>query len=116
MAYNSSSDPHANGAGGVLSPARDAVKLTSAMLSDTTDLATYAKALRVWNGTTANVTLLVTPLTGVSDLAADAVPITIPAGAATLEPISVRRIWSTGSTNLAAGLAAGTVEVLLLTM
>ena len=122
MSYDPSRDEswtlgdRGNHRAGVGDPATRAVRLTAAMLSDTADLAAYAKALRVWNGSAGTVTLLITPLTGVSDLAADAVPITIPAGAATLEPISVRRIWSTGSTNLAAGLADGTVEVLLLTM
>jgi hypothetical protein len=92
------------------SPATKAVLLTAAMVSDTADLPTYVKALRIYNGSAAAVTLLVTPLRS-----ADAVPITVPAGVSTLEPISVRRIWSTGSTGLVSGLTAGTVEVLLFT-
>jgi hypothetical protein len=84
------------------------------MLSDTADLAVYAKALRVWNGSSAPITLMATPLAAVSD--ATGVPITVPSGASSYEPLSVRRIWSTGSTGLAAALAAGTVEVLILTL
>lgn len=96
-------------------PAADAVRLTAAMLSDTVDLAPYAKALRVCNASTAAVTLLVTPLHAVDDGASGAVPLTVPAGLSCWEPLSARRIWSTGSTGLAAGLAAGTVEVVLAT-
>lgn len=98
------------------SPAMRATKLTAAMISDTTDLAAYAKALRVYNGSSDSVTVLVTPEFSTSDLAADAVPITVPAGTAGWEPIGVRRVWSTGSTGLVAALAAGTVEVLLVTL
>jgi hypothetical protein len=91
----------------------DAVKLTAAMLSDTADLSTYAKALRIWNGSATAVTLKVTPLRASDDTVAGAVTVTVPAGVAAWEPISIRRIWSTGSTGLAAALAAGTMEVLL---
>ena len=115
MTYDSKFDRFGSAASTRQSPAIEAVKLTAAMVSDTTDLATYAKALRVWNGTTAAVTLMVTPLAAASDLAAAAVPITVPAGGVGYEPLSVRRVWSTGSTGLSAALGAGTVEVLLLT-
>lgn len=98
------------------SPAVEATALTLAMVSDTADLTTYAKALRIWNGSAAAVTLMVTPSAATSDLAAAAVPITVPSGAAGYEAVSVRRIWSTGSTGLLAGLTAATVEVLLLTV
>ena len=116
MTYDAHADRLGGGAATRQSPADEVARLTQAMLSDTTDLTTYAKALRIWNGSAANVTLLVTPLAAGSDAAAAAVPITIPAGAALYEPISLRRVWSTGSTNLAAGLASGAVEVLLLTV
>jgi hypothetical protein len=96
-------------------PATGAVRLTSAMVSDTTDLPTYAKAFRIWNGSGALVTLMVTPLHATDDTAAGAVPLTLPAGVVGYEAMAVRRIWSTGSTGLGAGLVAGTVEVLLLT-
>lgn len=36
-----------------------------------------------------------------------------PASMVSLEPFGARRIWSTGSTGLVAGLTAGTVEVVL---
>jgi hypothetical protein len=116
MTYDKSADRYASTAASRQAPAVDAVKLTPAMLSDGADLAAYAKALRIWNGSSAAVTLLVTPVRTTSDLAAAAVPITVPAGAAGWEPISARRIWSTGSTGLATALAAGTVEVLLATL
>lgn len=116
MPYDHSADLLASTAASRQSPAIDATKLTSAMLSDTADLAPYAKALRILNNSNAAVTVLVTPLLSATDLAADAVPITVPAGIAAWEPIGVRRVWSTGSTGLAAGLDAGTVEVLLATL
>ena len=116
MTYDIRADRHGSGAATRQSPALEAQRLTSAQVSDTTDLAIYAKALRVWNGTGQPVKLMVTPLTAAADTAAAAVPITVAAGVAAYEPISVRRIWATGSTGLVAGLAAGTVEVLLLTV
>ena len=114
MPYDSKIDRFGASAASRQSPALDAVKLTSAMLSDTVDLTTYAKALRIWNGSSGPVTVLVTPHAA-GDLAASAVPVTVPAGAVGYEAISVRRVWSTGSTGLAAALVAGSVEVLLLT-
>ena len=96
-------------------PGRKARKLVAANLSDTVDLATEIRAFRISNQSTNWVTLLVTPADVTSDAAADAVPITVPLGGVGYEPLSIRRIWSTGSTGLAAGLAAGTVEVVLIT-
>ena len=116
MTYDRTRDPYATHAPSGPTQALAAVKLTAAMVSDTADIATYAKALRVWNGSSAAVTLMVTPLMAASDLAAAAVPITVPAGAVMLEPIAVRRVWSTGSTGLVSALGAGTVEVLLFTL
>jgi hypothetical protein len=116
MTYDARADRHGGSPATRQSPAADVVRLTAAMLSDTADLATYARALRVWNGSASPVTLLVTPLAAASDAAASAVPITVPAGAVTWEPISIRRLWTTGSTGLAAALTAGTVEVLLVTV
>jgi hypothetical protein len=113
MTYDRTADRFGSASISRQTPAADAVRLTAAALSDTADLAVYAKALRVWNGSAAAVTVLVTPLHAADDTAAGAVPVTIPAGGAAWEPISVRRVWSTGSTGLAAALAAGTVEVLL---
>lgn len=114
MPYDRSKDPFSLASSSADAPARAAVKLTSAMVSDTADLPTYAKALRVWNGTGGTLSLMVTPLRAADDTAAGAVPLTLP-GVVGYEAIAVRRIWSTGSTGLVAGLAAGTVEVLLLT-
>jgi len=116
MTYDVRSDRLGAGTATRQSPAVEAVRLTAAMVSDTVDLSTYAKAIRLWNGSAAAVTLMVTPLGAAGDAAAYAVPITVPAGIPTYEPISVRRIWSTGSSGLLAGLAAGTIEVLLLTV
>lgn len=115
MPYDNKIDRFGSSAASRQSPALDVMKLTSAMLSDTADLTVYAKALRIWNGSGGAVTVMATPLAAASDLAAAAVPITVPPGAVAYEAISVRRVWTTGSTGLAAALAAGTVEVLLLT-
>jgi hypothetical protein len=114
MSYDKTADRFGAAASTRQSPAVEAVKLTAAMVSDTADLATYAKAMRVWNGTATAITILATPLAAASDLAAAAVPITIPAGSTGYEPISVRRVWATGSTGLVAALSGGTAEVLLL--
>ena len=116
MTYDQRADRFGAASSTRQSPAIEVVALTTAMVSDTVDLTTYAKALRVWNGSSGPVTLLVTPLTATSDLAAAAVPITVPGGGAGYEAVSVRRIWSTGSTGLVAALTAATVEVLLLTV
>lgn len=116
MTYDVRSDRLATVTATRESPAVEVVRLTSAVVSDTTDLPTYAKAFRIWNGSTSAVTLMVTPLSAADDTSASAVPITVPAGVPTYEPISARRIWATGSTALVAGLGAGTVEVLLLTV
>ncbi len=115
MTFDATKSPYATFSPSRSSPATDVTNLTTAMVSDSTDLATYPKALRVYNGSSAAVTLLVTPEFAASDLAAAAVPITVPAGVSSWEPIGVRRIWSTGSTGLVAALTAGTVEVLLAT-
>lgn len=110
MPYDKQYDRSAGLAVGRDTPATDVVKLTSAMVSDSADLAIYAKALRVWVPASAGaVTLMVTPLAATDDTAAGAVPLTVPAGTAAWEPISVRRIWATGSV---AWNAAG-VEILL---
>ena len=114
MPYDASADRFSTGSATRQSPAVEVAALTAAMVSDTDDLAVYAKALRVWNGSAAPVTLAVTPLGASGDTAASAVTITVAAGTASYEPISVRRVRSTGSTGLVAGLGAGTVEVLLL--
>lgn len=109
MPYTPASDNFATVAPDRSGPSVDAILLTAAMVSDTTDLPTYAKALRIYVPATASaVTLTVTPLAAATDTMS--VPITIPPGASTYEAISVRRIWATGSVNL---FAAG-VQILLL--
>ena len=109
MPYTPASDNFANVSPDRSGPAVDAIQLTSAMVSDTTDLATYAKALRIYVPSTGSaVTLMVTSLAAATD--ATTVPITVPPGGAYYEAISVRRIWSTGSANL---FATG-VQILLL--
>ena len=97
----------------VADPGRKARKLVAADLSDSVDLAIPARAFRVSNQSTAKVVLLVTPADEASDTAAT--PITISPSSTGWEALSIRRVWSTGSTDLAAGLAAGTVEVVLIT-
>ena len=97
-------------------PATRAVNLTTGMISDTADLAGAAKALRIYNGSSAAITVLVTPEQQTDVTSAGAIPITVPAGIAETVPLSVRRIWSTGSTGLAAGITAGTVCVTLYTL
>jgi hypothetical protein len=109
MPYSSASDKFANVSPERSGPSVDAVQLTSAMVSDTADLPTYAKALRIYVPSTGSaVTITVTPLGAASDTIS--VPITVPPGGVTYEPISVRRIWATGSANL---FATG-VQILLL--
>jgi hypothetical protein len=109
MPYTPASDNFTHVSPDRSGPSVDVIQLTSAMVSDTTDLATYAKALRVYVPSTgAAVTLSVTPLAAATDTVT--VPITVPPGGVYYEAISVRRIWSTGSSNL---FATG-VQILLL--
>ena len=110
MPYNPATDELARTPSDRSSPAVDVVQLTSGMVSDTVDLTTSAKAIRIYVPSTASgaVTVRVTPLLSSSDSAS--VPITVPPGGLSYEAISVRRIWSTGSANL---FASG-VEILLL--
>jgi hypothetical protein len=109
MPYTAASDNFAHVTPDRSGPAVDAILLTPALVSDTTDLPTYAKALRIYVPSGGSpVTLTVTPLAAGSDTIS--MPITVPAGGVFYEAISVRRIWSTGSVNL---FAAG-VQILLL--
>lgn len=94
---------------GPSSPAEAGYNLTAAMVSDSADLAVYGKALRVRNGSTADVKIVVTPIHASVDTAT--MTVTIGAGEREILPIAVRRIWSTGSTRLVAGIGADTVEV-----
>jgi hypothetical protein len=109
MPYTPASDNFTHVSPDRSGPAVDAILLTSAMVSDATDLTIYAKALRIYVPSTASaVTLAVTPLAAANDTIV--VPITVPPGGAYYEAISIRRIWATGSANL---FATG-VQILLL--
>lgn len=105
---------HANDGFSRSDPAGEAYNLASGNLSDTVNLAQTPKAFEVWNGTSSAVVVKVTPV-GVTDADPSPVTFTIPPLSLRLVPLGVRRIWSTGSTGLAAGLAAGTVEVVCYT-
>lgn len=98
-------------------PGRKVAKLAYGQISDASDLTIYAQSMRIYNGSAAAITLMVTPIDpGAGDLITDAIPITVPAGACQWEPIGARRIWTTasGSTGLTSGGAIATgVEVLL---
>lgn len=98
---------------GKATPAEAGYNLTAAMMADDADLPIYGKALRIRNGSTADVKIVVTPLHAATDTAT--IGFTIGAGEREILPVSVRRIWSTGSTGLAAALTAGTAEVQIFT-
>ena len=108
--YDSSKDRLPRATPRTESPISDGYQVTAAMVSDSADLPTYAQSLRIWNGTTGTIRLMVTLMRTESDLAAAAVPIDCPPGIS-WEPLRVRRIWSAGSTGLAAALTAGTASV-----
>lgn len=96
MAASPTTDPF-RGQSSLEGPSRGAVALTYAMISDTVDLTLPAKAFWFYNGHSADVTLNVIP-TDNED--ADVVHFTLPAGGYATIPQSIRRIKSTGSTNL----------------
>lgn len=104
MAYDGSRDRR----GAASSPAEAGYNLTASMVSDTADLAVYGKALRIRNGSTADIKIVMTPIHASADTST--MTITIGVGEREILPIAVRRIWSTGSTGLVAGIGAGTVE------
>lgn len=94
----------------VSAPASSIDTLTYAMTSDTTDLSVTARSLRVYNGSANPVTLMVLAEDDTNQKA-----ITIPAGSLSYEPIKVKRILRTGSTNLiTAGAITTGVEITLL--
>lgn len=106
--YDQTRDPLAGNLPTRDAPAIDGYMLAPAMLSDTADLATYGKSLRIKNGTSSAIVIVVTPLRAESDAAK--LSFTVEAGDRETLAVAVRRVWSNGSTGLAAGLAAGTVE------
>ena len=74
-------------------PATAAMAITP---NDTTDLAIYAKAIRVLNTGSTSATLRVTPVNHTADDASGAIDLIFPPGL-WVEPLAVRRIWSTGT-------------------
>ena len=92
MPYQADRDAYASVATGQSTPARF---ITAVTPSDSTDLTLYAKALRISvPDATSNPTIRVTPVEAVSD--SDTVTLPLPAGV-TIEPLSVRRVWATGT-------------------
>lgn len=80
-------------------PARKVLALTSDMVSDTADLTTCANAIWVYNSGTSGVTMVI-----IADGDTSGVAWTFAAGLSLIVPLTVKRILSTGSTNLAANL------------
>lgn len=109
MSYDQTRDRRADKS----APAEAGYNLTAAMVADGVDLPIYGKSFRLRNASAADVKIAVTPM----HAAADASPMILTVGAGDREVFSlaVRRIWSTGSTGLAAGLTAGTVECQIFT-
>ncbi len=91
-------------------PATRAENLISAMVSDTADLTNAAKAMLASNNGISMVVMAFIPADQT-----DPVTVPIPPGFWGVIPISARRILSTGSTGLVAGLAAGDLSIILLT-
>lgn len=99
MSYDPANDPFHGSSATPSAPARACVVVTP---SDSTDLAKYAKALRIYvpadiSGGVA--TVVVTPLLAADD--EDTVTLSVPPGIA-VEPLAVRRVWATGTS---AGIA-----------
>lgn len=105
MAYDQTKDRRSDKS----SPAEAGYNLTAAMVADDTDLPTYGKSIRIRNGTSVDVKIVVTPIRAESDTAV--MTFTIGAGDRETLPLGLRRVWSSGSTGLVAGITAGTVEV-----
>ena len=80
-------------------PARKVLALTAGMVSDTVDLTTSAKGIWVYNGGVSDVTMVI-----VADGDTDGVAWTFATGVGLIIPLTVKRVLSTGSTNLAANL------------
>lgn len=80
-------------------PARKVLALTSGMISDTIDLTTSAKGIWVYNGGTSDVTMVI-----IADGDTAGVAWTFAAGASLIVPLTVKRVLSTGSTNLVANI------------
>lgn len=92
-------------------PARQAIQATSSTLSDTADHATTARPPMIANRTDGDIRIVSIP---VGNADTDTVGLTIPSGSIDTLPWVTRRILVTGSTGLAAGLTAGTIDLILL--
>jgi len=93
-------------------PSVRTANLAQSQLSDSADLATAAKAFEVTNTGTTNAKVKYTPI-GRADLAdLSPVTITVLAGSTRVIDAGAKRFWLTSS-DLSAGLTAGTLEVLL---
>lgn len=77
-------------------PSDPAAKAAAVLPSDTADLPAYAKALRIFvPSTIPTASVVVTPLLADDDTGT--VTLHVTAGV-TFEPLSVRRVWATGTT------------------
>lgn len=92
MSYDAAKDPFAGRAADLAAPGARAQLVTP---NDGADLAPYPKGLRLYvPATLTEASLVVTPKGAASD--ADKVTLRYPPGVA-WEPLSVRRIWATGT-------------------
>ncbi len=94
MPYDQASDRFHGSSASPSAPARACVAVTP---SDASNLAAYAKALRIFvpddiSGGVA--TVVVTPLLAANDV--DTVTLQVPPGVS-IEPLAVRRVWATGT-------------------
>lgn len=87
--------------------------LAVAAMSDTVDLDVWPKAFEIANTTAATIAVKFTPIGEFVDTVPDPVVELVPAGSVRPFDCGARRIWSTGSTGLAAAITAGTASVLL---
>lgn len=92
MPYVASADPHAFTSTDAGKPSR---RLSLLAPTDSADLSTYARALRIWvPSTLASATVRVTPIHAADG---ETVDLTFPTGL-TYEPTGVRRLHATGTT------------------
>lgn len=92
MAYEQARDPFAGTSRGIEGPASTALLLTP---SDGADLGSYARALRIYVPLSLGAaSVRITPA-----LAADDTPVTLTFLAGVfIEPLAIRKLWSTGTT------------------
>ena len=91
--YDPTTDPLNGVAGGATIVAKNVAAVTP---SDTLDLATYARAVRVYvPATLTEASVRVTPLLASDDAATATLKFS---PGAWIEPIAIRRVWATGTT------------------